>query len=62
MIYLISASYDLSVKIWNIDDAELVRVFYFTNPVISMEINEVGDVLVVGDSEGEIFVWDINKA
>ena len=42
MIYLITASYDLTVRIWEIDERELVRIFYFDSPVLSMEVNEVG--------------------
>lgn len=34
MIYLISASYDLSVRVWNIDDQEIVRIFFFDNVVM----------------------------
>ena len=42
MIYLISASYDLTIKIWNIDERELVRIFFVDSPVMCLEVNEVG--------------------
>lgn len=61
MIYLITASYDLTVRIWEIDERELVRIFYFDSPVLSMEVNEVGQILITGDQNGQINIWEINK-
>lgn len=62
MIYLITSSFDLTVRVWNIDEKELVRVFYFDNPVMCFDINEVGQILVTGDEQGQVIVWDVNKA
>ena len=59
MIYFITASYDLTIRIWNIDDKSLVRVLYVDSPVMSFDVNEVGQILVTGDQEGNIIVWEI---
>ncbi len=61
MIYLISASYDLTVRIWNIDEVSVVRIFYFENVVLALELNCVGEILVAGDENGIISVWNVNK-
>jgi len=59
MIYMITSSYDLTVRIWNIDEQQLVRIFYFSSAVIALEINEVGSILVTGDELGLIIIWNV---
>lgn len=49
MIYFVTTSYDLTIRIWNIDDKQLVRVLYVDSPVMCFDINEVGQILVTGD-------------
>lgn len=61
MIYLVTASFDLTVRIWGIDERELVRIFYFDSPVLCFDINEVGQILVTGDEKGLVTVWEVNK-
>ncbi len=62
MIYLVTSSYDKSVRIWNLDDRELARVFYFNDFVTCFDLNEVGEILVCGDEQGMITVWNVAKA
>lgn len=56
---MITSSYDLTVRIWNIDEQQLVRIFYFSSAVIALEINEVGSILVTGDELGLIIIWNV---
>ena len=61
LIYLISASADRTVRLWSIDDERLVRVFYCDALPTAVELNEVGDTIVIGDSEGEITIWNVEN-
>lgn len=62
MIYLFSASYDKSVVVWSIDDGIEVRKFFTEFVVVALEINEVGEILITGDTEGHINIWNVDRA
>lgn len=62
MIYIVSASYDNSIIIWSIDDGDECRKLYNPFTVLELEIDEVGETLITGDTEGHIIVWNIEKA
>ena len=62
MIYLVSASLDNTIRFWNLEDNTLIRIFYFENNISCFQLDEVGSMLVVGDSEGQIVVWNVEKA
>lgn len=62
MIYLISASYDKSIVIWSIDEAVEIRKFFTEFVVVALEINEVGEILVTGDTEGFVVIWNVDRA
>lgn len=62
LIYLVSASVDNTVRFWSIEDNSLVRIFYFENPITCFQIDEVGSTLIVGDAEGRITVWGVERA
>lgn len=61
-IYLVSASLDNTIRFWNIEDNSLTRIFYFENNISCFQIDEVGEVLIVGDIEGNVIVWNVEKA
>ncbi len=57
-----NSSYKASVKIWDINSGERVRVFKNDNETINaMAITPDGKYIVAGSSEDIIEVWDINS-
>jgi WD40 repeat protein len=59
--YLVSASHDRSVRVWNMDDASLVRVIFFPEVITTFKLTMNGDILICGGEEGTIFVWNLVK-
>jgi len=50
MVYLITAGHDLSIRVNSIDEEKPCRILYTQYPVTFLDINEVGTILVSGDT------------
>jgi WD40 repeat protein len=42
LLYLVSASYDKSIRVYSIDDQDQIRILYSKEPVLALSINEIG--------------------
>lgn len=59
--YLLSASIDRTVRVWNLDDASLVRILFFPEVIRTFKMTLNGDIIICGGEEGNIFVWNLVK-
>lgn len=59
--YLVSASMDRTVRVWNLDDASLVRIIFFPEVIRTFKLTMNGDIIICGGEEGNIFVWNLVK-
>lgn len=59
--YLLSASLDRTVRVWNLDDASLVRVLFFPEVITTFRLTMNGDILICGGEEGNVYVWNLVK-
>lgn len=59
--YLVSTSLDRSLRIWSLDDASLIRVIFFPEPIRTFKLTMNADVVVCGGDEGGIYVWNLIK-
>lgn len=57
---LISASYDKTIKIWDLSTGQILKSFLHTSHVYSMAILKNGN-LVSGLYDGTIHIWDLNS-
>ena len=60
--YLVSASHDRSLRVWNLDDASLVRIIFFPEVIKKFKLTMNADIVVCGGEEGTVFVWDLLRA
>lgn len=59
--YLVSASLDRSLRVWSLDDASLVRVVFFPEPIRTFKLTMCGDLVICGGAEGGVYVWNLIK-
>ena len=59
--YIVSSSRDRSVRVWNLDDASLVRIIFFPEVITTFRLAMNGDIIVCGDEEGGVYVWNLVK-
>lgn len=52
---------DRSLRVWNLDDASLVRVIFFPEAIRTFKLTMNADVVVCGGEEGGVFVWNLIK-
>lgn len=59
--YLVSASMDRTVRVWNLDDASLVRIIFFPEVIRTFKLTMNADIIICGGEEGNVFVWNLIK-
>ena len=52
---------DRTLRVWNFDDASLVRVIFFPEIIRCFRLTMNGDMAVCGGEEGSIFIWNLTK-
>lgn len=60
--YLVSSSHDRSLRVWNLDDASLIRIVFFPEVIKKFKLTMNADIVVCGGEEGTVFVWDLLRA
>ena len=53
---LISSSQDQTIKLWNLNTGELLNTLD-SKAALSIDINSDDKILVSGDSDGKVYVW-----
>lgn len=56
----ISASYDASLLVWNLDSMECLQGLFNGHKDAVVEFNWVNSLCVSGDRSGNMVLWDIN--
>lgn len=59
---LATASFDGSVRLWNVVDGSCIRVFdRHRDSVYSVAFSPSGNYLVSGSLAGQLYIWDVAK-
>jgi WD40 repeat protein len=61
MNYLVSASRDKTVRMWNLDDQNQIRLFNLNAEPSTFQLTFNNDFLFIGFLSGRIQTWDIKQ-
>jgi WD40 repeat protein len=56
---LISASFDRSIKIWDVDSGICLQSWQVSTPLYRLDLSDNGKILAIAGECGSIFLWDI---
>lgn len=60
MVWLATGSYDMSVRIWDVESGTIVnRLEGHTGPVRSLAWSPSGRLLASGSDDGTVRIWDL---
>lgn len=59
--YLVSASMDRTIRVWNLDNASLVRLIFFPEVIVTFKLTTNSDLLIAGGEEGNLYVWNLKS-
>lgn len=58
--YLLSCSYDCTVKLWEMESGKMLKSISFNKPVYCVKVVDE-NVIAVGLADGEIIIYDLNN-